>query len=246
MTALNRKLLRNLSTIKGQAFAIVLVIGCGIAMSVMSLSTLRSLYGTRTTYYERYRFADVFASFKRGPLSLVDRVEQIPGVGRADARIVRSVNLIVEGLREPAVGQLISIPDHSQPMLNRLYLRRGRLPVPGRLEVVVGESFASVHKFEPGASVQAILNGRLRTLRIVGIALSPEYIMEMNPADILPDFERFGVFWLPRAELEAAFDMDGACNNLSLTLMRGANEKEVIRQLDNLLDAWGGVGSFGR
>lgn len=246
MSALNRKLLRNLSTMKGQAFAIALVIGCGVAMSVMSLSTLKSLYGTRTTYYERYRFADVFASFKRGPLSLADQASQIPGVARADARIVRSVNLIVEGLKEPAVGQLISIPDHGQPTLNRLYLRRGRQPVPGRLEVVVGESFANAHGFEPGDSVQAILNGRLRTLRIVGVALSPEYIMEMNPADILPDFKRFGIFWMPRAELEAAFDMDGACNNLSLTLMRGANRQEVIRQLDNLLDKWGGVGSFDR
>lgn len=246
MTALNRKLLRNLGTMKGQAFAIALVIGCGVAMSVMSLSTLRSLYGTRQAYYDRYRFADVFASFKRGPLTLVDQAAQIPGVAQADARIVRSVNLIVEGLREPAVGQLISIPDHGEPALNRLYLRRGRMPVAGRLEVVVGESFANAHGFQPGDTVQAILNGRLRTLRIVGVALSPEYIMEMNPADILPDFERFGIFWLPRAELEAAFDMEGACNSLSLTLMRGASEAEVVRQLDNLLDQWGGIGSFGR
>lgn len=38
----------------------------------------------------------------------------------------------------------------------------------------------------------------------------------------------------------------GACNDLSLTLMRGVNEADVIRQLDNLLADWGGVGSFGR
>ena len=81
---------------------------------------------------------------------------------------------------------------------------------------------------------------------MVGIALSPEYIMEMNPGDVMPDFERFGIFWMPRAELEAAFDMDGACNDLSLTLMRGASEDEVIRQLDNLLHRWGGGGSYGR
>ena len=124
MRALDRKLLRNLWAMKGQAIAIALVIGCGVAMSVMSLSTLRSLHATRQTYYERFRFAEVFASFKRGPLSLQQRVENIPGVARVELRIVRNVNLIVEGLREPAVGRLISIPDHGQPRLNRLYLRR--------------------------------------------------------------------------------------------------------------------------
>ena len=246
MNTLDRKAVRNLWTMKGQAFAIALVIGCGVAMSVMSLSTLRSLHATRQTYYERLRFAHVFASFKRAPLALQTRVERIPGVARVEPRIVENVNLIVAGMREPAVGRLISIPDHGQPRLNQLYLRRGRMPEPGRMEVVVGESFANAHGFQPGASVEAILNGRLRTLNIVGIVLSPEYIIEMNPADILPDFKRFGVFWMPATELEAAFDMDGACNDLSVSLMRGANEADVIRQLDNLLDSWGAVGSYGR
>lgn len=246
MRALDRKLVRNFWSMKSQATAIALVIACGVAMSVMSLSTLRSLYATRTTYYERYRFADVFAGFKRGPLSLQSRVRTIPGIARVEPRIVENVNLIVPGLREPAVGRLISIPDYRQPHLNQLYLRRGRMPEPGRLEVLVSESFANAHQFQPGATVQAIMNGRLRTLKMVGVALSPEYIVEMNAADMLPDFRRFGVFWMPRTEMEAAFDMHGACNDLSLSLMRGASESEVIRRLDNLLDDWGGFGSFGR
>ena len=120
------------------------------------------------------------------------------------------------------------------------------MPEPGRLEVLVGESFATEHGFQPGDSVEAIMNGRLRSLRMVGIVLSPEYIVEMNPGDMLPDFKRFGLFWVPRTEMEAAFDMEGACNDISLTLMRGANEADVIRRLDNLLDNWGGVGSYGR
>ena len=49
------------------------------------------------------------------------------------------------------------------------------MPEPGRLEVVVGESFANAHGFQPGATVKAILNGRLRTLKIVGIVLSPAF-----------------------------------------------------------------------
>lgn len=246
MRTIDRKIFRNLWTLRSQALAIAFVIASGIAMSVMSFSTLSSLHETRNVYYRQFRFAEVFASFKRGPLTLKSRITNIPGVSRVQTRIVKSVNLIVEGLREPAVGRLISIPDHSQPELNRIHLRLGRMPESGRFEVVVGESFANVHNILPGATIDAILNGRLQTLSIVGIALSPEHIVEINAADVLPDFEHFGIFWVPQTEMEAAFDMKGACNDISLTLLRGANEKEVIRQLDNLLDDYGGIGSYGR
>ena len=65
---------------RGQSVAIALVIGSGVAVFIMSLSTLRSLELTRTTYYERYRFANVFAHLKRAPNSLSARIAEIPGV----------------------------------------------------------------------------------------------------------------------------------------------------------------------
>ena len=150
-------------------------------MAVMSLSTLRSLRSSQQAYYERYRFANVFASLKRGPLSLQGRLARIPGVATVEPRIVQTVNLIVEGIAEPAVGRLVSIPGRnlagereSQPLLNQLHLREGRFPEPGRLEILAGESFTTANDFGLGATVQAVMNGRLRTLTIVGIALSPE------------------------------------------------------------------------
>ncbi len=63
--ALDRKLLRDLWEMKGQALAIALVIGAGATMFVAYLSNFDSLRRTRDTYYERQRFADVFASVKR-------------------------------------------------------------------------------------------------------------------------------------------------------------------------------------
>jgi putative ABC transport system permease protein len=121
------------------------------------------------------------------------------------------------------------------------------MPEPGSsLEVLVGESFAQEHRMKPGDFVQAILNGRLRTLRIVGIALSPEYVLQIKPGQILPDARRFGVFWVPQTAMEAAFDMKGAFNDVSLQLMYDANQAEVTRQVDLLLDPWGSVGCFGR
>jgi hypothetical protein len=41
------------------------VIGAGVAMFIMYLSTFASLRLTQRTYYERYRFAHVFAGLTR-------------------------------------------------------------------------------------------------------------------------------------------------------------------------------------
>jgi putative ABC transport system permease protein len=65
--SLDRKLLRDLWAMKGQALAIASVIGAGVTMFVTYLSNFDSLQRTRQGYYERARFADVFAGAKRVP-----------------------------------------------------------------------------------------------------------------------------------------------------------------------------------
>lgn len=247
MTALHRKLLRNLWSMKGQVLAICLVVASGVALFVMTLSALHSLSLTKDTYYERYRFAQVFAHLKRAPNSLAPRIAEIPGVAALDTRVTFDVTLDVPDLDEPAVGRLVSLPKHPDTGLNRVYLRRGRFPEPlADHEVLVSEGFADAHRFEPGDSVQAIINGRRKLLKIVGVALSPEYIYQIRPGDIFPDELRFGIFWMNRQPLATAFDMDGAFNDIGLLLMPGASEAEVIRRLDLLTEAYGGLGAYGR
>ena len=72
LSALNRKLLRDLLAMKGQALAIAMVVAAGVAMYVMYLSNFASLRARERAYYERQRFADVFASLKRAPLRVAD------------------------------------------------------------------------------------------------------------------------------------------------------------------------------
>ena len=110
LSSLDRKLFRDLSQMKGQSFAIAIVIAAGVATFVNSRTIVNSLELTRSTFYERYRFSDVFAKVKRAPDSLADRLAEIPGVAQVETRIVELVTLDVPGLDEPAVGQLISLP----------------------------------------------------------------------------------------------------------------------------------------
>ncbi len=247
LASLHRKLVRDLMGMKGQAAAIALVMASGIATFILSAATMSSLQQTMNTYYDRHAFADVFAQLKRAPNHLADQIAAIPGVAQLDTRVVVNVNLDVEDLAEPALGRIISVPESHEPWINGIYLREGRYIEPNRRgEVLVCESFAKVHHLHPGDTVRAIINGRRDVLRIVGIALSPEYVYQIRPGDILPDDKRFAVFWMSERELAPAFDMDGAFNDVSLILMPGASEAEVIRRLDALLDPYGGLGAYGR
>lgn len=247
MTALNRKLLRDLWNMRGQAVAISLVLACGIAAFVMSLSMRVSLVETLASYYDRYRFAEVFANVKRAPNPVAERIADIPGVAVVSTRVVVGVNLDIRGLREPAVGRIISLPDRGPPLLNDVFLRKGRRPQSGHDgEVLIDEEFALKHKFDIGDTITAVINGRKQGLRIVGMALSPEYVFPIREGEVLPDTKRFGIFWMGYQELASAYNLFGAFNDVALKLEPGANEQEVRRQLDELVREYGGFGSYGR
>src|ERR1051325_1926862 len=122
LSQLDRKLLRDLRKMKGQAIAVALVMACGLAMLIMARSLIYSLESTRQEHYEANRFAEVFAFLKRAPNSVAARVAKIPGVATAQAGVAVLVTLDLEGLDEPASGQVRSLPDFGQPELNRLFL----------------------------------------------------------------------------------------------------------------------------
>lgn len=247
MAMLNRKLWRELAETKGQALAIGAVVASGVAVFVMALSTLNILKSTRDAYYDRYRFGDVFASLQRAPNTLAVSLEALPDVGVVQTRIVSDVTLDVRGLDEPATGRLISIPLGGECKLNAFHIRKGRLPDSNRPdEVLVNEAFFESNSMKLGDTVAAVINGRLQQLRIVGVALSPEYVFQIRPGDLLPDDRRFGIFWMNAEHLESAMDMDGAFNSLSLRLLRGARVDDVIAAVDRLLKPYGCIGSYSR
>jgi putative ABC transport system permease protein len=247
VSALNRKLLRDLIGMKGQALAIAMVVAAGVSMYVMYLSNFASLQATRSTYYDRQRFADVFASLKRAPLRVAAEIADLPGVSAMETRVVANVTLDLEQLDEPASGRLISIPPDRRPGVNDLFVRRGRWIEPGRPdEVLASEGFVIAHGLNPGDTVPAVINGRLRRLTIVGVALSPEYIYSIRPGELVPDDKRFGIFWMDRQALGAAFDMEGGFNDVVLTLGPGIAPDEIISRLDRILEPYGGLGAIPR
>lgn len=247
MNSLNRKLLRDLWRLRGQVFAIALIVASGVGVLIMSLSSLEALEETAEAYYERYRFAQVFADVKRAPRLLERKIAALPGVQAVETGISQFAVVDVEGFGEPVIAQLVSIPESGQPVLNRLALRSGRWIQPGRVdEIIVTEPFADAHGFVLGDKVQAVLKGNKRELTIVGTALSPEFVYAIGPGALMPDEHRYGVFWMGRDALAAAYDLKDSFNSVALSLLRGNDPAPVIERLDNLLETYGGIGAYAR
>ncbi|HEU4478040.1 MAG TPA: FtsX-like permease family protein [Pyrinomonadaceae bacterium] len=247
MATLNRKIIRDVIHLRGQVIAITLVVTCGVASFVAMRSTYNSLQLSKQSYYESFRFAEVFAQLKRAPDSIAPRISDIPGVGSAEFRVVADVTLDVPGLDEPAKGRIISIPEPQRPMLNDLYLREGRYVASGRTdEVLVSGAFATANQLKPGNTISAVINGKWQKLQIVGVALSPEYVYEIRSGEMFPDNRRSGVLWMSREALGPAFNMKGAFNDVAIALAPGAVEADVIQRLDDLLVTYGGLGAYNR
>lgn len=244
---LDLKLLRDLGKMKGQAFAVALVMACGLAMMIMSRSLILSLASTRDAYYTQHRFAELFCDLKRAPNALRARLGEIDGVAAVETRVSGKLTLDLPGLAEPADGVIHSLPDDRPQQLHLLFIRRGRLPEIGsHNEVVVGEAFADAHGFRPGHQIDVTIYGARQRLKVVGIALSPEFVFEARAGEALPDTKRFGVFWMNERELANALDLDGAFNSVLVDAAPGASIPRVTAELDRILGPYGGLVAYSR
>lgn len=247
MTPLHRKLIRDVWHLRGQVMAVMLVVACGVAAFVAMRSTYQSLLTSQAAYYADYRFAAIFAQLKRAPETLAARIGEIPGVATVQTRVIAGVTLDVSGLNEPARGRIISIPEQQMPMLNDLHMLEGRYVEAGKHdELIISGAFSNANHLHPGDTLNAIINGRWQRLKIVGVALTPEYVYEIRGGEMFPDSRRFGVMWMSRAALGPLFNMDGAFNDVALALAPKANEAAVIERLDALLESYGGLGAYNR
>jgi len=240
IAALHRKFLRDVGRLKGQVLTIALVLAGGITSFVALQGTYASLVRSRDAYYDRQRFAHVFASLERAPETLATRIEALPGVASVQTRISKQVSLPLEGMPRPAWGRLLSLPVAGEPATNAVRLRTGRLPERDRSdEVVLLESFAAAHGLAPGHRVPAVIDGKLRRLVVVGVALSPEFIYVLRPGSIADDPSGYAILWMNRAPLASAFQLEGAFNDVSLLLQPGASARTVRGALDRLLLPYG-------
>ena len=243
VSPLQRKLLRDLGGMRGQLITIALVVASGVAAFITTRSSLATLRDARESFYTDSHFADVFASLRRAPSSVVGQLESVEGVARVDPRIVAQGSMPLSTMSEPAVATVVSLP----LALNQVHLIEGRFPSTGHDdEVVLSDAFAEAHDLGLGAEVPLVLRGVRREVRVVGIGLSPEYVIVLSPNDMAMDARRRGVLFMNHEAVAAANDLEGAFNDVALALIPGANVEAVKDAVDRILEPYGGFGAIAR
>ena len=249
MKALDRKLLRDLRLMWSQVLTIALVVASGVGGFITTLSAVDSLALARDRFYASGHFAEVFASVKRAPNALAGTVLTLPGVADVQTTLEEPVRIELPGVADPVVGRLIGVDPRAPVRMNRVTVRNGRpLDATQRtgqaIPALVSAAFADARGLVPGSKISALINGKRRSLEIVGIALSPEFIFAGQQG--VPDLRGFGVFWVPLEALAAAYDMEGAFNRIAVKLAPGASERDVIAQMSARLSRYGGREAVGR
>jgi putative ABC transport system permease protein len=246
VSMLDRKLLRDLWRMRGQAVTIALVVACGIGGFIATHSTHDSLTRARDTFYETSQFPHLFADLKRAPNAVARDIARIPGVAQLRTRVVQDVQLDMPGIQQPLSARIIGLPLDAESGMGRLTLRQGQwITREGSDQVLVNERFAQARGLQPGDTLYALLNGKLQKLTVAGIVLSAEFIYATRGGG-LPDDEWFGVLWMDAKRLSAAFNMEGGFNSVVLRLEPGASEPAVVRTLDRMLEPYGARGASGR
>lgn len=247
MKAINKKLFRDFWNLKIQALSIALILIGGISILLSSWSSYQSLKKARDDFYLNYSFAHIFSEFKKAPKGIINDLREIPGVEKIDGRIVIEGIVNMTDLDEPAVAKIISIPTEGQPNLNKLYLRKGRLPVEGNIvEVVVHEGFAKAHRLNLGNQFQILIEGHLQNVQVVGVATTPEYIYALGTAAPLPDDIHFGVLWMSYLTISRLAKLQGSINSVSASISHDAVTGKILSSFDQLLKRYGGLGAYTR
>ncbi|MBX3511280.1 MAG: FtsX-like permease family protein [Hyphomonadaceae bacterium] len=247
MRALDKKLFRDVWRMRMHAVGVALVLGCGLSVMVMAVGMRGSMERTRAAYYAERHMADVAVSLVRAPERIARQLAEAPGVEALETRVSGIALLDLPGVDEPPSARLVSLPPSGRPHVNDLALASGRWPDPARAnEVLLSQAFADANRIAPGDRLAATMYGRRQTLLVVGVANSPEFVFVAAPGELFRQAGRFGVIWMGREALARAYDLDGAFNDVVLTLGRNANRAETIAAIDRILEPYGATGAYGR
>lgn len=227
-------------TLRGRVLAAALVVACGLAAFITMQCARHALERARADWYHDSRLADVFATLKRARVALASDIARIPSVAvvgeRARRRRRRCACRGSRNRRPAASCRCRSAASDQRP-----FARSGRLRSAARRQVLLSETFAR-QRAAARRSPRRGAGAALARLRVVGLALSPEYVYEVGPATVFPDNRRFGVMWMARVALEAI--RPGRRVQRCRWRSRRCRRPAMRERLDRLLAPWGGLASY--
>jgi putative ABC transport system permease protein len=219
VSALGRKLVRDLGESRSALAAVGLVIVVGVSSFVGFASAHGDLVRAQRDYYRASRMADFWIDLEQAPRAEAEALIELAGVTEAQPRLMGRA-LASVGEAEAITTTVVSVDPRQPRGVNRLVLQRGR-GLDADDEAIVGAAFASARGLAPGDTIALTIEGERRELRIVGIAISAEFAYLMGPGGLFPDPANHGLVFVTDRLAEEAMNMVGACNQVvGMVVMR--------------------------
>lgn len=211
-----------------RALAILLTIASAVAVYVGVYAGLRSLYRTRDSIYRELAFADLDVHFVPEDVNNLPSLHGVEGVEVTERRLVFP-GVLQEPGGEKLSAQLIFL-ENPRPRLNRFRFLEGR---PFREdafdEVVIEQALARYHGYRVGDEIDVKVGEKVYKGRIVGIVLSPEFLVATsNPDYYVPEKGSLGIVY---ANIERLSDTLGftLVNDLLFGYRPGSDPEAVKR-----------------
>ncbi len=245
MRTLDRKALRDLRRNWTLTLALAIIIALGITTYISSLGAYRDLGTSYQETYDRLHFADAWFRVQAAPTSVVTEIAQVKGVQAVEGRLILDTGYLLPN-GDPIRSRLVGMPTSRRPRVNDVLLLEGRYFRPGDTNVTIVEShFAEFYKLHPGDEVTPVVNGRTLHLRIIGVAVSPEYLV-VTPSrqELLLTARTFAVLFVPQKDVEHVAQARNTVNDVAILLRPGANRDRVLAEVRSRLDTYGLIGTI--
>ena len=228
-----RKAYRDLRAMGLRAVLIVVVIGAGPGTAAGIALAMHDVEATRDDFYSRNALADLDLRL-RAPLPtgrLRRRAEEVRA-HRSETRLILDGVALHGGSR--IAGEVVGMPVDAS--LNRLAVTAGQgLHGGDPRGAAVDAEYADRVGIGPGDSLRLQVAGRAFSVRVRGLARSPEYLLATaNPDYLVPQRGSLAVVFLPRASLQRLSGLEGRANDLAVDLPGGGNGAAAKRLASGL------------
>jgi putative ABC transport system permease protein len=222
----------------GFVFTAILV-AAGVAVFVGLRATVRDLDASLDHFYAQTHFADL--TVVGGDSDAISRaIDQTPGVSAVNTRATVTLSVFLHGGARKVQGTVIGVPT-TGPTIDDVAITAGRdfaRDTP-RSVAVVEQHTADDLGVRPGSTVQALGLGTPAEVDVVGVGLSPEYLLPaQSQQQVVTTPGSFAVLFVPEPVVESL----GGAATVPQVLVRyapGVDRKDLDARLTTIATSKG-------
>lgn len=235
-----KKMLRDLKENKGAYIACISIIVIGLMIYSAYSMVLNNLLSSQQDFYTDYNFADGFADVKEMPYSQINELKSIEGINDLQGRLVKDVRVLFPNRDDNVYLRLVSIDTTQDKLINGIELIQGTELDENHMSIWLDNMFFEANELNLNEEIDIIVEGKKKSLRIVGMGRNPEFIYAMRTAtDIFPTPGTFGIAYMPYNIMKNLFSDNETVNNIIFTLKPNAEYKSIEELLKPELKPYG-------